>query len=144
MKSIDHSEISGLMDGELRPDDVECVRLAMAGDEALQAEYKELAALDEDLKILAATVAFQPRISLALSPRGIRFNIPMLILAALILRLAIKMMPALAGCVIAMGVLALIVWGVIHLLKASDRERLILIIKGPSVQPKRDGPRAGA
>jgi anti-sigma factor RsiW len=130
MKPIEPSEISGLIDGELMPSDAERVRRALAEDEALHAQYDELATLHEDLKILATAVAFRPRISLAPSLTRIRFDMPMLIVAALILRLAMKMMPVAAGCIIAMGVLVLVIWGVVHLLRTSDHERLILSQSG--------------
>jgi anti-sigma factor RsiW len=126
MKPIEHQEISGLIDGQLAPADAERVRQAIAGDETLRAEHEELAALDNDLKAIAATAAFQPHVSLLPSPAGFPFSTPALIAAVLVLRLALKTMPTASGCVIAAGVLALLIWGMVRLVKAQEREWLIL------------------
>jgi anti-sigma factor RsiW len=126
MKPIEHQEISGLIDGQLAPADAERVRHAITEDEALRAEHEELAALDNDLKDLAAAAAFQPHVSLLPSLAGFPFSTPALIAAVLVLRVALKAMPTASGCVIAAGVLALMIWGMVRLLKALDREWLIL------------------
>jgi anti-sigma factor RsiW len=64
MKPIDPAEVSALVDGELPPDRAKEVRLAIADDQSLHRVYRELLAMDADLKLAAAQAAFQPRVVL--------------------------------------------------------------------------------
>ena len=96
MKTIDPTEISALLDGELSAERAEQVRCAITEDEALRREYEEIVALDAALKACAQVAVFHPRVSLTVEPAAPIPPIP-LALGCLLLRLALKTTPFLVG-----------------------------------------------
>ena len=126
MESITPEKISGLLDGELSPEEAEAVRRAISSDESVRREYERLLSLDGQMKTAARAAAFRPRAAL----RGAAgFRLPLLLLASalLLLRLAVKTAPPVSGAVLETIVLAVLVgWALKRLLRASDQDLLTL------------------
>ena len=117
MKPIDPREISALLDGELTEQRAAEVRRAIAEDDSLRQAYRQLAALDGDLKACAAEARFRPRVSTT-EARGLPGG-HVLSLAGL----AFKMLPVGLAEVLELGVLALVVgWVLKCLLRASEED----------------------
>lgn len=127
MKSIDRTEISALLDGELSPERAALVRRALAEDDSLRSEYEQLAALDTELKAYAQALMFQPHVALPESPAGFRFPVTLVIFVFLILRVVLKSIPPVLGSSLEIFVLLLVITVLLKsLLRASDQDCQLL------------------
>lgn len=124
MKSVDRTHLSGLLDGELAPPEAEQVRRALAEDDLLREEFEHLACLDSELRAQAESYALvQPRVNVPAALRLFRLKISSLPIAALALRIFLKLTPMEIGLILSAVVLILIIgWELGRLVQAADQE----------------------
>jgi anti-sigma factor RsiW len=124
MKPIDDEKLSGLLDGELPPGEAEQLRRAIAGDEELGRQFALLQSLDGELKAVGESAAVQPRVRIPMKASDAPLSLPWMILAAMILRIALKVVPQPMSCLLGAAVLAFLVsWGLSKLIEATERNR---------------------
>jgi anti-sigma factor RsiW len=122
MKPVDPAEISALLDGELSDQRAAEVRRAIARDESLRQAYEQLAALDGDLKACAAEVMFRPRLSTVEARNLPAAHVLSLAVLALMVRLAVRLLPLGFSLALEAGVLAVVVWWVVGVLIRASEE----------------------
>lgn len=126
MGSIDPSELSASLDGELPAEACDRVRAALAADDSLRKQYEQLMALDAKWRSAASGAQFRPNVQLE-NPKSRIVPIAVLGCALLVVRLAIKAPPPAIGAAIDCVLLTLMVsWGFGRILRfaESDREQV--------------------
>jgi anti-sigma factor RsiW len=125
MKPIDVEKLSGLLDGELPPGEAEQLRRVIARDEELGRQFSLLQSLDGELKAMGEAAAVQPRVRIPMEAGDATLSLPWVILAVLVLRIALKVLPQPMSCLLGAAVLAfLLSWGLSKLIEATEREKL--------------------
>jgi Flp pilus assembly protein TadB len=128
MKPIDPAEISALLDGELRPDRAEEVRLAIAEDESLQRLYAQHSALDIDLRTYSQKKMFRPKVLLGEPSPGQTLPIFQMAFILLMVRFVVKFIPSGFGIGLEFVALAIIGgWVLFRLIRESEEERMHLL-----------------